>query len=256
MKMEANMNHILIKGLKTGLLIVLSCFLSITTLAAMESNDANYTSIEVKNAGVITGTVTFAGEVPALKEIKVSKDTKVCGNHKTDESLVIDTNTKGIKNVVVFLKEIKTGKKWQIAENDLEMDQKGCIFSPRVVVVPAGQPINMLNNDGILHNIHTRSQLNEEINKAQPKFLKKMKLSFDKPEFVKVTCDVHNWMQGWIVVADHPYYTVTDDKGKFEISDIPAGTYTLEIWHETLGQQSQPVEVKAGETVNLEISFK
>lgn len=77
----------------------------------------------------------------------------------------------------------------------------------------------MLNNDGILHNIHTRSEINDEINKAQPKFLKRMKLSFEKPEFVKITCDVHNWMQAWIVVAEHPYYVVTDESGKFELTD-------------------------------------
>ncbi len=218
--------------------------------------DTKYVSVDVKNGGTVSGTVTFKGQVPKVTQIKVSKDTKVCGKHKMDESLLVDPATKGMKNAVVYLKNIQSGKSWQIDENSLAMDQKGCQFTPHVLLVPVGQTFYMLNNDGILHNIHTRSEINKEINKAQPKFLKKMKLSFEKPEFVKVTCDVHNWMTGWIVVAPHPYYVVTDANGKFQIKNVPPGTYELEVWHEKLGAVQKQVEVKAGETATLEVSLK
>ena len=250
------MNQLIKKMFEISILLVVIVFFFMPVSEAKESNYVSYSTIDVRNGGTISGLITFTGQIPAIKEIKVNKDKKVCGNHKAKETLVVDTNSKGIKNAVVYLKEIRTGKKWEITENSIAMDQKGCMFSPHVIVVPAGQKFNMLNNDGILHNVHTRSEINAEINKAQPKFLKRLKLSFEEPEFIKVTCDVHNWMQGWIIVAEHPYYTITDDTGKFELNDVPAGSYTMEIWHESLGQQSKQVEVKAGEAVRVDVPLK
>ncbi|NIR52587.1 hypothetical protein GWO43_28765 [candidate division KSB1 bacterium] len=241
--------------LLTGVIMLATLFFTLTSTIAKEPNDTNYAPVEVKNGGTVSGVIKFGGEIPALAEIEVTKDTKVCGKAKPDQSLVVDAKRRGIKNVVAYLKDIESGKKWALDEGSLKMDQKGCVFTPHILVVPTGTPFAMLNNDGILHNVHTRSEINEEINKAQPKFLKKMKLTFEKPEFVKVTCDVHNWMNAWIVAAPNPYYRVTDEQGKFELTDVPAGSYTLEIWHETLGKQIKQVEVKAGETVSLEFTL-
>ncbi|RMF62762.1 MAG: hypothetical protein D6743_11745 [Calditrichaeota bacterium] len=237
--------------------MVIAVFSALGSSAGFSAGkDDTYTATKVENGGTITGKVIFDGEIPVPKQIQVTKDTKVCGKHKVDESLLVDKNTKGIKNAVVYLKDVQSGKSWQIAGKDLAIDQKGCRFSPHVLVVPAGQPFMVLNSDGILHNIHTRSERNPMVNKAQPKFLKKMKLTFEEPEFVQVACDVHNWMHGWIVVAPHPYYAVTDDSGEFQLTDVPPGTYTLQIWHETLGSQSKTVEVKAGGTTNLTVTMQ
>lgn len=243
--------------LKINLIIILTLlFCGFNLLFAKNNNTARYKVKAVTNAGKIIGTVTFTGEMPALKPIQVNKDTKVCGKHKPNESLIVDAKSNGVKNAVVFLKGVKSGKKWPEGDKDFAMDQNGCVFSPHVLVVPVAKQFYMLNNDGILHNIHTRSEKNAEINKAQPKFLKKMKLTFNEPEFVKIACDVHNWMNGWIVVADHPYYVVTDENGQFELDGVPAGSYSAEIWHETLGTQTLQVEVKTGEETTLTGVFK
>jgi hypothetical protein len=123
---------------------------------------------------------------------------------------------------------------------------------------PAGSTVEILNPDGILHNIHSYSTKNTPFNMAQPKFKKTLTVKIDKPEAVNVKCDVHGWMSGWLFVAENPYVGVTDDKGVVKLTDVPAGTYTLEVWHETLGKQTQKVTVKAKEEakVNFELAKK
>ncbi|RPJ52741.1 MAG: hypothetical protein EHM24_33880 [Acidobacteria bacterium] len=135
------------------------------------------------------------------------------------------------------------------------MDQKGCQYVPRVVVVPTTGQLDILNSDGILHNIHTHSTANPAINKAQPKFKKTLTEKFTKPEIIKATCDAHAWMTGWIVVTDHPFVAVTDDKGNFAIKDLPPGDYKVEIWHETLGKQVKDVSIKAKEDAKLTLEL-
>jgi hypothetical protein len=113
------------------------------------------------------------------------------------------------------------------------------------VFVPANTTFNINNRDGILHNIHTYSSKNKPVNLAQPKFKKTISQQFEQPEFIKVSCDAHTWMNGWVVVQEHPYYAVTDENGNFKLTDVPPGDYELKVWHETLGEKSQKVSVKA-----------
>lgn len=135
------------------------------------------------------------------------------------------------------------------------LDQNGCQFKPHVLVIPVNRPFYILNNDNISHNMHTYSRANPAFNKIQPKYWKALEFNFEHPETIRIRCDIHNWMQAWIVATAHPYYTVTDAKGYFELTNIPPGAYTLEFWHESLGQQSRSVEVKPNETTRLELTL-
>ncbi len=212
-----------------------------------------YEAGEVKDGGTISGSTKFAGAPPARKEIQVTKDNEVCGKEKhLSWDLIVGPN-KGIENVVVRLVDIKKGKKWPSTKPTL--DQRGCVYTPHVVVAPAGGEMDILNSDGILHNIHTYSTANPAFNKAQPKFKKVMPADFKKPETIKVTCDAHAWMLGWIVVSDHPYVAVTDEKGDFTLKDVPPGHYKLEIWHETLGKSVKEVTVKPKEEIKVQIEL-
>ena len=207
----------------------------------------------VSNGGTIAGTVKFVGEAPALAKIETTKDVDVCGKtEKFDEVLVVGEGN-GIKNVVVSIANIEKGKAPAVEGGTL--DQKECIYTPRVVLSPAGMDLNILNNDGILHNIHTYSEANPSINKAQPKFRKKMTQKFEQPETIRVECDAHGWMKGWLVVTDHPYYAVTDASGAFELADVPAGSYTLRIWHETLGEMTQDITLEAGGSASVALEM-
>ena len=217
--------------------------LALVAMTTMTLVSGSTTSVMAQGAGSIVGEVKFAGAAPAPKVVKVNKDKEACGEEKKSEELVVGPN-KGLKNAVVAV----LGAKAPVSKPAQKptLDQKTCQFSPHVLLAPAGSEVDILNPDGVLHNMHTFSTANPAINKAQPKFKKVMTEKFDKPEVIKVQCDAHSWMLGWIVVHDHPFVAVSDAEGSFKIENVPAGKHKVEVWHETLGKMTQDVEVKAG----------
>ena len=213
-----------------------------------------YTVAPVENAGRVTGRIVFQGTPPPPSPIAVNKDVTVCGREKhVSEDLVVGSGG-GIANAVVSLQGISSGKAFA-ADARPVLDQRGCWFHPHVQVIPAGATLEILNNDGILHNVHTYPANNPPVNMAQPKFRKVLTTSFARPDVVKVACDVHGWMTAWIVVAGHPYHAVTGADGRFVLDGVPVGTYTLHVWHESLGTREQPVSVGPGGTVEATITF-
>ena len=202
--------------------------------------------------GTISGAVSFKGTAPAPKKLKITKDKKACDKRpKYDSSLVVKDGK--LANVIVYIAEVKGGK--ALEKKAATLDQNGCEYQPHVLAVAAGADVTILNPDKVLHNIHTYSKINKPMNRAQPKFKKKLKVKFDKPEIMEVKCDVHGWMSGWIFVAGNPYYSVTGEDGAFSLTDLPAGKYQVQIWHEKLGTQTKEVEVKDGETAKLDVEF-
>jgi hypothetical protein len=125
------------------------------------------------------------------------------------------------------------------------MDQKQCVFVPRVVVVPVGGTVEFLNSDRLLHNVRGGGKENPPFNRAQP-HARTIAIGFKSPEVLRVDCDLHSWMRGWIVVAEHPYYTVTNEEGEFVFENVPPGKYKLQVWQEVLGRVNQDITV-AGE---------
>ncbi|MCZ6670608.1 MAG: carboxypeptidase regulatory-like domain-containing protein [Acidobacteria bacterium] len=219
------------------------------------SGAGGYQVVSVENAGQVTGVIRFGGDPPARKSIEVTKDREVCGkvDHLSEELIV--SSDKGLANVVVSLTDIRQGKAMTAKAGGIRLDQKNCVFVPHVLVAPAGQSIDIYNNDGILHNIHTFSEENRPFNKAQPKFLKMINVEFSEPETIRVICDAHGWMSAWIVVADNPYFAVTDENGRFRLGEVPPGTYSLKFWHEKLGEGTGTVTVTAGQESSVEHIF-
>jgi plastocyanin len=210
----------------------------------------------VANGGSVSGTVKMKGTPPAPAKLDVNKDTEVCGaGQKTSKELLVAADG-GVQYAVVYIPGITKGKAF--SSDKATLDQKGCEYVPHIVLAPAGGDVDILNSDGILHNIHTYSDKNPPLNRAQPKFKKSMTEKFATPERVRLSCDVHGWMQGWLIVEDSPYYVVTDEKGAFKLTDVPAGDYEVKVWQEKLGESSQKVSVKAGadSSVNFELAGK
>lgn len=205
---------------------------------------AAYEGGAVANGGSISGTVKYKGTPPPAAKLDVNKDNAVCGSGQKDSRELVVAADGGIKYAVVSIPGIAKGKAFPT--DKVVLDQKGCEYLPHIVLAPAGADVDILNSDGILHNIHTYSEKNPPLNRAQPKFKKTLTENFKQPERIKLSCDVHGWMQGWLVIEDNPYYVVTDDKGNFKLTDVPAGDYELKVWQEKLGESTQKVTVKPG----------
>jgi len=206
-------------------------------------------------AGNIVGKVTYAGTAPAPKPIPITKDKEVCSREPhVDESLVVAAD-KGLANVVVYIKDAPNAPKMAVPAKAPELDQKSCKFHPHIQIIPAGGTLEVLNNDGILHNIHTYPKNNPPINQAQPKFKTKMPIKFEKPDTIRLSCDVHTWMNGWLIVAPNAWYTVSGPDGTFKIENVAPGTYTVSFWQETLGTQTAQVTVAASGDAKADLAF-
>ncbi len=242
--------------MKRSTTVALSAALGLALVLPSHGWAQDYIVRAVSNGGSIAGSVMYAGGAVERSPVNVTTDQEVCDQTpKLSAELIVDPTSNTIQNVVVSIKGISGGKNWSLPEEGLTFDQRGCSFNPHVLVVRAGQSFNILNSDGILHNVHTHGRNNRPVNKAQPKFLTTLPMKLNEAEFVRVTCNVHSWMEGWIVVAEHPYYAVSDKNGSFQIDNVPPGDYTLEFWHEKLGVQSRSITIAAAETVQVDVTF-
>ena len=173
----------------------------------------------------------------------------MCGKEKMSPDLVVGSDG-ALANVVVTVKAQK-GKKLELPAQDPVFDQKTCEYKPHVLLFPAGSTVDVLNSDGILHNIHTFGTANPPSNQAQPKFKPKIQIKVEKPETIPVKCDVHGWMSAWWVATDQPYVALTDATGAFKITDLPPGDYEVELWQEKLGKKTEKVSIKPKEETKV-----
>jgi hypothetical protein len=136
------------------------------------------------------------------------------------------------------------------------IDQLKCTYTPRVLGAQAGQPIQVKNSDQTMHNVRGMAGTKPIFNMAQPPSMPPVsKPAPADADVLTLKCDVHPWMKAFVVVSPHPYFSTTGEDGAFNISGLPAGTYTLEAWHETLGTKTAQVTVKDGETAEATFEF-
>ena len=224
----------------------LSLVLSVGNLAAYEGGD-------VSNGGTITGTVKLVGDVPAAKTLRVDKDQATCGHDDLPSEALMVSGDSSVQNAVVSITNISKGKKFEGGTPSL--DQKGCVFIPHVSMIPQGSSIELLNSDDVMHNLHSWSMKNTAFNEGVAAHGSISK-TFEFPETVKVTCDVHKWMTSWLIVQENPYYVLTDANGHYKLEGVPAGTYTVQAWQESLGKATQEVTVTAGGEVKADFGLE
>jgi plastocyanin len=210
-------------------------------------------------ASTITGTVTFDGKAPTLKPLTMDADPACAKKHTApvpSEMLVLGTGNTMANIMVYVTKGLPAGKTWPAPKTPVVLDQKGCQYVPHVMGIMVGQAYRILNSDGILHNLHALPKINSGFNKPMPATVKETSATFDKPEPIfPIKCDVHPWMQAYVGVYTHPFFSVTSTDGKFTISGLDPGTYEITAWHERLGTQTASVTVGASDTKTQNFKF-
>jgi plastocyanin len=206
-------------------------------------------------AGSIQGSVKLVGKAPEPAMLNMKAD-PFCAKQPAvkDDEVAVGAGG-GLKNVVVRVaKGVATPPPPPSAP--AVVDQNGCRYRPRVLVAQAGQTVEIRNSDATLHNVHTYKGTATLFNLAHIQGTAPYKKKFPTVgDVVKFKCDVHPWMTGYVLVTDNPYHAVSSDDGSFTIADVPAGKYTVEVWHERFGSQTKEVTVTDGKPVELKLEF-
>ena len=214
--------------------------------------------VDEATAGRVSGKVTFEGTVPENALASLESDPACVREHPN--GLKLDTilvNNGGLENVFVYVKDGLGNYYFDTPSTPVTLDQKGCTYSPHVFGVRTGQPLEIVNSDQTLHNVNAMAKVNPAFNLGQAIQGMKTAKVFTTPEvMVRIKCDVHGWMNTYAGVLNHPYFAVTANGGGFELNNLPAGTYTIEAWHEKLGTQSQGVTLAEKEAKNVSFTFR
>jgi plastocyanin len=220
-----------------------------TVIEDLSSSPENENKL-IKGNLTLSGQILFYGEVPQGK--KLNLPAACAQQHKgevfSNEFIVKQSK---VKNVLIRITKghellFKPGA----PQNEVFLDQKGCIYTPRVVGVRVGQKVTFINSDPLFHNVRSVTNQNERFNVAMPRKDQRETKIFNKPEiFLQAKCSVHPWMGAYIAIIEHPFFDVTDDEGRFEISNLAPGRYEIEIWHEKFGLQKHEIQIKSGENL-------
>ncbi len=215
--------------------------------------------VDPATAGSISGIVTFSGSRPAPEFLKMGSD-EACvlasGPNPRNDAVLIGKGG-ALENVFVYIKDgLDPSYTFDVPTTPVRLDQKGCRYEPRVIGTRVGQPIELMNDDATMHNVHAMPTINQEFNQSLIMQGSRMLETFTAPEvMVKFKCNVHGWMTGWVGVVAHPFFAVTAADGSFSFKGVPPGTYTIEAWHERFGTKTVKITLGAKDTQTVPFSF-
>lgn len=232
-----------------------------------------YNVVQIPNGGTVTGRILLDSADTYLRTLQIQRDQEVCGASHPNPSR--PGTFGGVQGCIVWLDGIKQGKDFAYNKSP-EMDQVGCEFLPHTLIMRAGTSLIVHNSDHALHNFHVYNENISIANEAQPEGAPPREITaLSKPGIYKAICDVHPWMRGFICVAEHPYYAITDSTGSFTLSDVPPGTYSLKVfrdnwhveevkneagkiisyrWHPDI-RKEQPVTIEGGKTTDISFTL-
>lgn len=215
------------------------------------------TPLDTATTGTLAGTVRFGGAVPPMSPINFGSFVECASVHDapvlTNDVLVHDGR---VENAIVWIRDGLGDRVFAVPETVVEIDQRGCIYAPRVVGVRVGQPILYKNSDRTLHNVHGKPEASSNWNFALSRPGSERTITVDRAEVgISVRCDLHPWMQGWLGAFDHPYFAVTGPDGAFSLPNVPPGTYVIAAWHERLGTTERTVTLAARGTETVDLAL-
>jgi plastocyanin len=214
---------------------------SLLIVCGAQSNLFAYEVVPITQGGELFGTIQFKGEPPSTPFHRVSNNPEFCGSTVEEETYLVNPKNQGLANVVISIENIQRGKKSVLS--DLVIENRHCHFVPHVQAGMVGNSYEIRNLDPVLHNTHIYMEDISLLNVAMPSDGKNIRRSFTQKGLVKVKCDAHKFMQGWVVVTDNPYSAVTDSEGNYRISGIPPGKYKIKVWHEGLPGKEKEVTI-------------
>jgi hypothetical protein len=225
--------------------------LSFVILLALISNASAQSS-----TGTIKGHIQLSGKLPGNPVIRMGMDpmcAKASAGKRIVQEFVVATADGSLANVFVNLKG--NVPQTPVPTQPVTIDQRGCIYYPRVIGLRVGQALQVKNSDAFLHNSHGLSGKDQGFNVGQPTAGNVYNWKPKTDEMLHIKCDIHNWMNAYVGIVTNPYFAVSDTMGTFTIDKVPPGTYTLQAWHERFGMLTKMVTVKAGAAVTVDFTY-
>jgi len=215
-------------------------------------------ALEAQGAtGTIVGHVQLMAAAPPLPPIRMGADPRcntAAAGKRVTQDYVVRSADGGLANVFVNLQGSFPAA--PVPAQPVTLDQRGCVFVPRMVGARVGQTIQVTNSDDTAHNVHSLSTRGNAFNVSQPR--KGMMSNFpmrSEDVVMRVKCDIHSWMVAWVGVVPHSYFAVSGADGSFNIARVPPGRYTIQTWHEAYGRLNRTIDVKAGQTAKIDFVY-
>ena len=206
--------------------------------------------------GTINGHVKLMGKLPGNSVIRMGMDPK-CAQTNAGKRVVQETVMAALDGSLanVFVTLQGSIPQTPVPSEPVVIDQRGCIYRPRVIGARVGQTLQVRNSDDLLHNVHSLTAKSNSFNISEPKAGMVQSFKLKDEEMLRIKCDVHNWMTTYVGIVTNPYFSVSGDAGTFEIANVPPGSYTIRAWHERYGPVTQMVRVRAGATTTVDFSY-
>jgi hypothetical protein len=255
--------------LKLSILLVLALFAFFLPSSA---TDTKYRVIKLLNKGWIKGRVTHSNPNMEMPKLEIDRDIKSCGAEPRKIEAVSLSPDGGLRNAVVYLKDISAGKDFTIHGEPPVLQQTHCDYVPHVQVVPSMSSIKIENNDSLLHSVHafwfpygSKFVLYPSSVTYPAKTLFNIAMVAQRKEsfqqlgasgIIKFICEAgHYWMTAYAVIEYNPYFVKVDDDGNYELDDVPPGKYTLVCWHEYFGTKEQQIVVKENQPTEIDFQY-
>lgn len=263
---------------KTNLFLGTVCLMMVVGL----NSTLAYEVKEVSEGAIISGKIGFLGLPPAPIRFEVKKNADVCGAERWLTKVAVQNNR--LKGAVVLLQGVKKGKPFEAKEFKVNLPNEGkfryeggetlsltvqtksCNFGPYTGVLTSEELVRFENQDSVKHVLHSyavrgrkaailRSVHNRDIfpgSEIEVEFTKK---HLNHSNVVAITCDRHDFMENRFYVVDNPYFSISDQDGKFMIDQVPPGRYELVVWHPVLGKKKQEITVEPHGNIELNFEF-
>jgi plastocyanin len=207
-------------------------------------------------AGTIKGHVRLMGSTPANPPVRMGVDPVCAAMNRADpvvQEFVLKSADGGLANSLVRLDG--TFPRTPVPTQPVTIAQQRCMYMPRIVAARVGQTLVVVNRDMTLHNTHSVSTKGNTFDVTQPRVGMAFSYVLKAAEIIRLKCEPHPWMTGYVAAVDHPYFALSGDDGSFTIERVPAGRHTIRVWHEVFGETTRTIVVRAGETTTVDVSY-